>query len=60
MEKSDSAIQFHRLMEAMDKWHIQEEDREKLLSLTYSFGYDALKVLYQSQVKRHGGKRNGR
>jgi len=60
MKKGTSEIQMLRLLEAMDKWNINDEDREVLLGMLYAFGYEFLKALYKSQIKRNEGIRNGR
>ena len=60
MKKSNSEIQMLRLLEAMDKWKVNDDDRDNLLCMLYAFGYEFLKALYKSQMKRNEGIRNGR
>ena len=59
VEKSNSDIQFHRLLQAFDRCHIEDEDRERLLAMFYALEYEVLKTSFKS-LKGNGVKRYGR
>ena len=51
MKKTDSAIQFHKLLSAMDRYGVDEEDREQLLAFIYAAFYEFMRMLYKSKKK---------
>ncbi len=51
MKKSDSSIQFDKLMSAMDRYGVDADDREQLLAFIYAVFYEYMKLLYKSKKK---------
>lgn len=51
MKKADSSIQFHKLLSAMDRYGVDDDDREYLLAFIYSSFYEFMRLLYKSKKK---------
>jgi|GEM_PF-4899209 len=49
MSNSDSSIAFHKLLEAMDRYGLEETARDKLLTLVYMALYEFMRILFKNK-----------
>lgn len=51
MKRTDSDVQFHKLLSAMDRYGVNDDDRERLLAFIYTATYEYMRLLYKSKKK---------
>ena len=51
MSNGDSGIAFHKLQEAMDRYGLDDDARDKLLSLVYMALYEFMRILFRNKKK---------